>query len=503
MGRPTSLCTVASKSSRTKELNDRDRNRSSGTQKSGGMFEGMEIFIAVGTQEGKVFVFDVLGLSLHEASMGGPVVTVEWVGDMSAPSALPCHLSSSLHPSPSQLSYPGQDTPMFEHNTTAEECTCTVCRNESPTKPFDAVGSFSNGNSKDLFASIHRDHKNNFSKQSTETYRNLYAAQTRPVNRSRRSHPRPRIVTDTFRVPSPPSMSSALASSRSMAKPKPSEIEKRSGKHAVLENSLMTGALNSSNDFNGSQEGNDESTVFDSSDVCTPPASQREKDSAMLHDTPVVGWSRLIPRTGDVNRAVSPTWLPSPVLQNLTTKGPTPPPMGSRFKREEIHQSFQKSSSSNEVNNKQNSLRLSLSTPRRRRSSVLAVVPNLPRPVKFKRRQTTPSTTPKPQVHQPSISNAHDGESSTSSQSHMESRAISSPMRPYLHRSATAGERFREMRRFLHHNHSGLATNIVSSTDAKDSDRLRTDNEQLRREMLNLREEFRLLRSAMLAVRGA
>ncbi|KAJ4984828.1 hypothetical protein SVAN01_09701 [Stagonosporopsis vannaccii] len=46
----------------------------------------IEAQIAVGTQTGKVLLFNGLGELLHEIHMDAPVVAVEWVGDMSAPS---------------------------------------------------------------------------------------------------------------------------------------------------------------------------------------------------------------------------------------------------------------------------------------------------------------------------------------------------------------------------------------------------------------------------------
>lgn len=54
-------------------------------------YQGIETLIAVGTQAGKVLVFDILGLLLHEVVMNVPIISVEWVGDMSVPSILPNH----------------------------------------------------------------------------------------------------------------------------------------------------------------------------------------------------------------------------------------------------------------------------------------------------------------------------------------------------------------------------------------------------------------------------
>lgn len=53
----------------------------------------------MGTQAGKVLIYDVLGLLIHEIVMNKPVRVVEWVGDMSVPSILPT-MESPLSPQP-------------------------------------------------------------------------------------------------------------------------------------------------------------------------------------------------------------------------------------------------------------------------------------------------------------------------------------------------------------------------------------------------------------------
>jgi hypothetical protein len=57
--------------------------------------EPTNTLIAVGTQVGKVLIFDILGLLIHEIAMDVAVRSVEWVGDMSAPPVLPARSSSS------------------------------------------------------------------------------------------------------------------------------------------------------------------------------------------------------------------------------------------------------------------------------------------------------------------------------------------------------------------------------------------------------------------------
>ena len=62
--------------------------------------EPVNTLIAVGTQIGKVLIFDILGLLIHEIAMDVAVRSVEWVGDMSAPPVLPARSSSSLESNP-------------------------------------------------------------------------------------------------------------------------------------------------------------------------------------------------------------------------------------------------------------------------------------------------------------------------------------------------------------------------------------------------------------------
>lgn len=62
--------------------------------------EPVNTLIAVGTQIGKVLIFDILGLLIHEVALDVSVRSVEWVGDMSAPPVLPTRNSSSPEPNP-------------------------------------------------------------------------------------------------------------------------------------------------------------------------------------------------------------------------------------------------------------------------------------------------------------------------------------------------------------------------------------------------------------------
>ncbi|KAF2202517.1 WD40 repeat-like protein, partial [Delitschia confertaspora ATCC 74209] len=58
-------------------------------------YQGIETLIAIGIQTGKVLIFNILGLLVHEVVLDFPVIGVEWVGDMSAPCPLPRRASMS------------------------------------------------------------------------------------------------------------------------------------------------------------------------------------------------------------------------------------------------------------------------------------------------------------------------------------------------------------------------------------------------------------------------
>jgi hypothetical protein len=63
--------------------------------------DGEQTLIAVGTNAGKIEIFNVLGLLVHEVDIDGPVIALEWVGDMCRPCVLPSRISpASLESSP-------------------------------------------------------------------------------------------------------------------------------------------------------------------------------------------------------------------------------------------------------------------------------------------------------------------------------------------------------------------------------------------------------------------
>jgi hypothetical protein len=154
-------------------------------------YGGMETLIAMGTQAGKVLIFNVLGLLVREKSLEAPVLALEWVGDMSAPSILPAHhVFSASAPRPSVL-----DTLILESDS--EAVTGTVKRSLSPTKPSNAISPVSFARARDLFTTTSPERRMSFSRVTPFGSPQAQSGD----NLRRKSYPRPRIVTETFKSP--------------------------------------------------------------------------------------------------------------------------------------------------------------------------------------------------------------------------------------------------------------------------------------------------------------
>jgi hypothetical protein len=222
-------------------------------------YRGMETLIAMGTQAGKVLIFNVLGLLVQEKSLEAPVLALEWVGDMSAPSILPAHhVFSASAPRPSVL-----DTLVLESDSEAE--TGTVKRSLSPTKPSNAISPVPFARARDLFTTTSPERGVSFSRVTSFGSPQAQCGD----NPRRKSYPRPRIVTETFKSPtaqaSPlgfqttPLATSAESSSRSK-----SQLSRR-----IPSPPLVSPLAVESSPSDYSQLENDEEPFF------TPPTSKR------------------------------------------------------------------------------------------------------------------------------------------------------------------------------------------------------------------------------------
>jgi hypothetical protein len=176
------------------------------------VFEGRETLIAIGTEPSKVLVFNILGLLVHEIPIEAPIVALEWVGDMDGPSALPNPLSSSpislLDSSPAFQPLLHMLMNEYEKDSSSDgEEFGTVHRTKPPLghsfptspSPFQPAN--------DLF-SPHRDMSPNFVKRLSRKPTDTPLSSPRRNAKRPKKYPRPRIVTDTFTIPvSPPSSS--------------------------------------------------------------------------------------------------------------------------------------------------------------------------------------------------------------------------------------------------------------------------------------------------------
>ncbi|KAF2641745.1 hypothetical protein P280DRAFT_424235, partial [Massarina eburnea CBS 473.64] len=164
------------------------------------VYRGRETFIAVGTQAGRVMVFNVLGLLVHEVEMNASIVALEWIGDLSAPSVLH-NRRNSMPPlffterAPSVL-----DALLDKSNSSSEdEEDGTVKRTRSPTRHVVPRSPIRLDGVRDLFSPELQDHLRMIRKPSDVSNGSpLQIDRTRnPVRR--KSFRRPRLATETFK----------------------------------------------------------------------------------------------------------------------------------------------------------------------------------------------------------------------------------------------------------------------------------------------------------------
>ncbi|KAF2260404.1 WD40 repeat-like protein [Lojkania enalia] len=101
------------------------------TEDAANVHETMEILIAIGTRGGKVQVFNVLGLLIHDITVRAPIISLDWVGDMSEPSVLPSRHISPVGPTcpPPRLVL---DIPLDQHEDGTDEGLGTIRRTRVP-----------------------------------------------------------------------------------------------------------------------------------------------------------------------------------------------------------------------------------------------------------------------------------------------------------------------------------------------------------------------------------
>ena len=193
---------------------------------AGDVYEGFETLIAIGTQAGKVLVFNALGLLIHEITVGVSITAVEWVGNMTAPSILP---TRGLSPSPKPRSV--VDIVDAEGSTPSDEETGTVKKTRSPCKSALTRKPVPVGPPPDLFSDEPRKFKSRVpSRRASDVLRGSPLR----VERVRSKHVkkpsvRPRISTETFQSPPEPSPHDPfhVGAAKSLPKPDPPTQESR------------------------------------------------------------------------------------------------------------------------------------------------------------------------------------------------------------------------------------------------------------------------------------
>jgi len=179
-------------------------------------YKGAETLIAVGTKPGNVLVFNVLGLLIHEINFGLPIVSVEWIGDMTASCPLPARdklwkadpAKEEKEPPPPQpvldLFLDRYDVP-DDDKSSSRSGTVRRLKPSSVSTPPDTSAQF--GNARDLFSPAFTPRSavvSPSSKMSFDEYRNLHGSPEVVVPAMKRRR-RQRIATDTFKLPNIPS----------------------------------------------------------------------------------------------------------------------------------------------------------------------------------------------------------------------------------------------------------------------------------------------------------
>ncbi|OAL52760.1 hypothetical protein IQ07DRAFT_642417 [Pyrenochaeta sp. DS3sAY3a] len=195
---PATCLSISSRPrAKSREKEDSDvRFGGDATDDSGAVFERPETQIAIGTQTGKILVFNILGLLIHEISMDFAILNLEWVGDMSAPSILSTRKTSF---SPDAVTALDLGSKHSESDTDEESGTVRKSPKPNLSMRMAASGRYI----RDLF-SRDTEVKEGFSQDpriSEVTYvspsqKNIGEQQTR-----KKSSLRPRIATETFKSP--------------------------------------------------------------------------------------------------------------------------------------------------------------------------------------------------------------------------------------------------------------------------------------------------------------
>jgi hypothetical protein len=207
-GLPNCLTVISTDPIQTTGRRKRDVTSSGdGAGESVRAYQGSEALITISTPV-KVFVFNILGLLIQEIQIKSPVVALEWVNDMSAPSVLPNRLTSSpvcLNNSPLPSNQPLLEMWTAEDENVSDEISGTVKMTKSPLTR-STVASPPIKLPPDLFSSPPERRQSNVSIISCGS-----PTPRQTTTRPRKSYSRPRILTETFTTPDEPTRASTIS----------------------------------------------------------------------------------------------------------------------------------------------------------------------------------------------------------------------------------------------------------------------------------------------------
>ncbi|KAJ4374354.1 hypothetical protein N0V83_003095 [Neocucurbitaria cava] len=209
--------------------------------------------------------------------MGVPVINVEWVGDMSAPSILPNRRSSLPAESPPSM---GLDMPAEESEDAASEECGTVKRTPSPNKRVRFRNPVPNIHTQDLFSDNppRRMSRTPARKQSDASNGSPLQIDRRRERPRRKSMIRPRIATETFKSPTvPPDQPIVTGGASPPSVAAVSIQETRSWPQIYQTPNLPLGSvarhLSASQEASSSSQG----SVVSEQEFFTPPTTRRDK----------------------------------------------------------------------------------------------------------------------------------------------------------------------------------------------------------------------------------
>jgi hypothetical protein len=289
-----------------------------GAEESVRVYQDSEALITISTPV-KVFIFNILGLLIQEIQIKSPVVALEWVNDMSAPSVLPNYFTSSpvcLNNSPLPSNQPLLEMWTAEDENVPDKISGTVKMTESPLTR-STVASPPVKLPLDLFSSPQDRRQSNISIISCGS-----PTPQQTTTRPRKSYSRPRILTETFTTPEEPTHASTISiNPRRPERPvhtTTNDVHRWSQTQAAPDFPLMTGALDLRDDGLNSSDQSDteEKEIW----VTTPPSSTHVPNGVgATNSQRTVAFAMRSNRQVHFHRSSPPTLVVAPPIS--ATKG--------------------------------------------------------------------------------------------------------------------------------------------------------------------------------------